>query len=89
MNDLIDRLLAENAQLRERMDALERAVYHSKTVRGFTGAARVLDLSTNTVRRMFKDGRLPRPSRVNAWKKGINPEWSLSVLLAYKNRSVR
>lgn len=82
MTDIITRLA-------ERIDALERLHYGSKTVRGFSAAARVLDLSVSTVHRRFKtDTSFPRPSRVNPNKLGRTcPEWPLSSLLNYKNKT--
>lgn len=84
-------LMAAVAQLTERLAALERAMYGSKTVRGWNAAAKVLDLSAPTVVRLFRtDHRFPKPSRVKVRGGGrVSPEWPLSALLNYKNEPRR
>ena len=81
--------MSEVQELRERVAALEQAIHGSTTVNGYEAAARVLGLSAQTVKiRLKRDGKFPRPQRVNAHGLGRSrPEWSLNQLLSYKNQS--
>lgn len=83
-------LMAQLLELTERVAALERALYGSKTVRGWNAAAKVLDLSAPTVVRLFRtDRKFPKPTRTTLRGKGVSPEWPLSSLLNYKNEPRR
>lgn len=75
-------------ELERRVSNLEQA-RHGTTVRGWCAAARVLNVSTATVRRWFKtDPRFPRPARMRVFKganeRRISPEWSLASLIIFR-----
>jgi len=70
--------------LERRLAALETERYGA-SVRGWSGAARVLHVSVATVRRWFKtDVSFPAPVKVRRLERGrISPEWKLSQLTQY------
>jgi len=80
---------ARIADLERRLSLLEGG-RHGATVTGWSAAARVLNVSSATVRHWFKtDAKFPKPSRIRTFKRNgevrLKPEWRLSDLTLYRN----